>query len=486
VTILPLNPAENATPEALRAFLAQCRDAAVRAGRPKLVSISLAVDALDPLAVLESIFEPAEPHFYTERPGIESAIAGAEVAVAHEAAGPDRFASVQRFIDETLAHTIAVGDVAAPFGGPHFFASFAFRDETEPGEAFPAASVFVPRWQVARAGATTTAVANLRVTADSDLVALSERVWRAHGKFRNFSYAPNAAGSGGAGPAARLASGPGEGAPPPGIQRHETGDYRAAVARGLERIAAGEFRKIVLARAIDLTAGEPLHPLRVLNGLRQRFPGCYSFSRANGRGQSFIGASPERLVRVSKGVLETEALAGSTRRGATASEDAALAAALLASEKDLREQKEVLDDIVARLTPLGLALEVPARPEVRRLANVQHLRTPVRAALPDSVRLLDVLAALHPTPAVGGSPREPAMARIREFEGFPRGLYAGALGWLNARGGGEFFVGIRSALIAGACARVYAGAGIVAGSMPEKEFAETELKFKAMLDALLS
>ena len=471
MTILPLNPADHATSEALHAFLAQCRAAAVRDSRPKLVSISLAVDALDPLAVLESIFEPAEPHFYTERPGIESAIAGAEVAVAHEATGRDRFASVQRFIDETLADTIAVGDVAAPFGGPHFFASFAFHNETEPGEPFPAASVFVPRWQVARAGATTTAVANLLMTAQSDLAALTERVWRAHGKFGRFRYRDSAAAE----TIATIA---------PHFTTRETGDYRVAVARGLARIAAGEFRKIVLARAIELGAAGPLHPLRVLNGLRQRFPDCYSFSRANGRGQSFIGASPERLVRVSKGLLETEALAGSIRRGATASEDAALAAALLASEKDRREQQDVLDDIVARLTPLGLGFDVPPRPEVRRLANVQHLCTPVRAALPESVRLLDVLAALHPTPAVGGSPRGPAMARIRELEGFPRGLYAGTLGWLNSRGGGEFFVGIRSALVEGATARVYAGAGIVAGSTPEKEFAETELKFQAMLDAI--
>src|SRR5947208_13655768 len=119
MTILPLNPAENATPDALRAFLAQCRDAALRSGRPKLVSISLAVDALDPLAVLESIFEPAEPHFYTERPGIESAIAGAEVAFAYAASGPGRFAEVQRWMDAVLAHTIAVAEVSAPLGGPH-------------------------------------------------------------------------------------------------------------------------------------------------------------------------------------------------------------------------------------------------------------------------------------------------------------------------------------------------------------------------------
>lgn len=473
MTILPIHPAENASPEALHAFLAQCRAAAAKAGRPRLVSISLAVDALDPLAVLESIFEPDEPHFYAERPTIETAVAGAEIAAAFEARGVDRFAAVQRWIDATLADAIAVGDVEAPFGGPHFFGGFAFHDEVEAGEPFPAAYAFVPRWQVARAGATTTAVANLMVAPDADLAALGERVWRAHAKFKRFEYRGSGepAAEGDAGPArARFA-------------RSEAGDYRGAVARALARIAAGEFKKIVLARAQDLVADRPLHPLRMLNALRQRFPDCYAFSFTRGGGPSFIGASPERLVRVSRGAIETEALAGSIRRGATASEDGALAAALLRSEKDLREHAEVIDDIAARLRPLGLAPEFPLQPQLRRLANVQHLHTPVQAVMPEGIRLLDVLAAMHPTPAVGGSPRQAAVDRIRDLEGFPRGLYAGALGWLNARGGGEFFVGIRSALIDGRRARLYAGAGIVAGSQPEKEFAETELKFKAMLDA---
>jgi menaquinone-specific isochorismate synthase len=126
------------------------------------------------------------------------------------------------------------------------------------------------------------------------------------------------------------------------------------------------------------------------------------------------------------------------------------------------------------------------KPVLRGLANVQHLHTPVSAALPAGVRLLDALAQLHPTPAVGGSPREAARTQIRALEAFPRGLYGGALGWVDHRGGGEFLVGIRSALIDGVRARAYAGAGIVAGSEPEKEFAETELKFHALLDALLS
>ncbi|MEI6861263.1 MAG: chorismate-binding protein, partial [Verrucomicrobiota bacterium] len=297
MTILPLNPADQASPGALRAFLGECRDAARHDGLTKLVSISLAVDALDPLAVLESIFEPGEPHFYAERPGIASAVAGAEAVLMHNARGPGRFASVQGFIDDTLAHTIAVGDVSAPFGGPHFFTAFAFHDEVEPGEPFPAARVFVPRWQVARAGDTITAVANLLVAPDADLDALTARVWRAHGKFRNFEYGAtgilpvNQSGMGilpmmKHGQDAHATHARGQDARAT-TEYHTTWDYRAAVARALDLVAAGEFQKIVLARALDLTVPRPLHPLRVLHGLRQRFPDCYSFSLAGGHGPSF-------------------------------------------------------------------------------------------------------------------------------------------------------------------------------------------------------
>jgi menaquinone-specific isochorismate synthase len=477
MTILPLNPSANATPEALRAFLAKCRGAAASDGRPRLVSISVEVAPLDPLAVVESIFEPEELHFYAERPAEGWAVAGAEAVLTLTAEGPGRFAECQQFIDDVLERTIAVGEVTRPFGGPHFFGAFAFFNEVEPGEAFPSVRLFVPRWQVSRARDRTIAVANLLVEPGTELDALAGKVWRAHGKFRAFDYsAPDfserPAASGG-GPSAMAEAG-GE------------GSYRRAVARAVGMIEEGRFDKIVLARCQELTAPGRLHPLRVLNGLRQRFPDCYAFSLANGRGQSFIGASPERLLRVEAGMLLTEALAGSAARGRTASEDAALAAALLGDEKELREHRHVLTSIEKRLTPLGLRLEHASWPGLTRLAIVQHLHTPVSAALPPGVRMLEVLAGLHPTPAVGGSPREAACAHIRGLEGFPRGLYGGPVGWIDHRGGGEFFVGIRSALIDGSRARVYAGGGIVAGSEPGKEFAETELKFQALLEALLA
>ncbi|MFH1497017.1 MAG: isochorismate synthase [Verrucomicrobiota bacterium] len=465
---LPINPAENASPEALLAFLSQCRDMARSDGRARLVSISIKVPALDPLAVLESIYEAGELHFYAERPSDLTAIAGAEAVLTHECAGADRFASAKAFVDDVFDRTVAVGAVDAPFGGPHVFAGFAFQDEVADGEPFPAARLFVPRWQVARAGDTTTAVANLLVAPDAELAALAERVWRAHAKFGNVRYRET--------PVMESA--------PLAFTANEVGDYRASVAQALTEIGRGDFQKIVLARALGLTANQPLHPLRVLNGLRERFPECTSFSFADAHGRSFIGASPERLLRVSRGVLETEALAGSTRRGQGAAEDAALGAALLGSEKDRREQRHVLDSIIRRLTPLGVRPEFGDEPGLKKLANVQHLHTPVKAALPAGIHFLDALAALHPTPAVGGSPRGVAVARIRSLEGFDRGLYAGAIGWLNARGGGEFLVGLRSGLVEGEHARLYAGAGIVAGSDPEREFAETDLKFRAMREAL--
>ncbi len=472
--VLPISPVENASPEGLRAFLDQCRAAARAIGRARLVSISLRVDALDPLAVLESIFEPKELHFYVEHPREQLAVAGAEAVISFEAHGADRFVQCQAFIDRTLEDAIAVGDIAAPFGGPHFFAAFSFFDEIEESDPFPAARLFIPRWQVGRRGDETVAVANVLVAPDADLGLLADKIWRAHRKFHRFDYSAADFGNG------VSSRGVAQAAP---VGSDE--DFRDAVRTGLGAIRSGEFRKIVLARAKDVTATDGLHPLAVLNGLRQKFADCYAFSVADGRGRSFIGASPERLLQVAANEFKTTALAGSAPRGRSASEDGALASALLRSEKDQHEHRLVLESMRRRLQPLGLTLEHSETPRILPLANVQHLHTPVRATLPPNVRLLDVLARLHPTPAVGGSPREAACARIRNLEPFSRGLYAGPIGWIDHRGGGEFLVAIRSALVEGKKARVYAGVGVVEGSTPEKEFAETEWKFKALLDALL-
>ncbi len=469
--ILPVNPTENATAESLGAFLAQCSALAKAAGRPQLVSISLAVDHLDPLAVLESIFEPGELHFYAERPAQGFAVAGAEAVLEFTAHGSGRFAEARDYIGQVLAETIAVGPLDEPFAGPHFFFANGFSAEAPAEAPFPALRLFVPRWQVARMGDSTIAVANLLITADAPVDLIAMKVWKAHAKFRAFDY--------------RRAQRKDRPSAPKHVEEAgETGTYQRAVTQALREIAGGGYLKAVLARAQRLTTTEEFHPLGVLNHLRQRFPSCYAFSIGNGKGQSFIGASPERLVRVAGGRMHTEALAGSAPRGESASEDAALARALLQSEKDLREHHLVVGSITRRVADLGLKLEHADQPRLLGLANVQHLHLPISATLPAGVHILDLVARLHPTPAVGGTPREAAVAAIARLEPFARGLYAGPQGWVDHRGGGEFFVGIRSALVDGHTATVYAGAGIVAGSAPEKEFAETELKFKALVEAL--
>jgi len=308
------------------------------------------------------------------------------------------------------------------------------------------------------------------IAANAPVDLIAAKVWKAHAKFHAFDY--------------RRAQRQDRPSAPRLTEEVGNSPYQASVREALREIEHGDYRKIVLSRVRRLTTTEEFHPLGVLNHLRQHFPGCYAFSIANGRGQSFIGASPERLVRVAHGRMHTEALAGSAPRGESASEDAALARALLQSEKDLREHRMVLESILRRIADLGLKVEHAAQPRILGLANVQHLHLPVSAALPEGVHILDLVARLHPTPAVGGTPREPALAAIKRLEPVARGLYAGAQGWVDHRGGGEFFVGIRSALIDGHTATVHAGAGIVAGSDAEKEFAETELKFKALVGAL--
>ncbi|MEZ5278554.1 MAG: isochorismate synthase [Opitutaceae bacterium] len=476
---IPINPQADRSLEALIGFLADCRREALSDGQARLVSVSLDADHLDPLAVLESIYEPSDLHFYLEQPARRMALAGAEAVIMREFSGRERFRDAQRFIRATFDRTIATGDLDSPPAGPRFFCSFSFADGDDPASPFPPATVFVPRWQVVRMGDRFSAVANCLVEVDSDLEALAGRIWRAHGRFRTFGETSprDPAGSRPDVPSiAGTAWDPVDVGPP--------GGYAASVIRALSDIEAGLYRKIVLARAVDLKTETDLHPLAALNRLRVSYPDCFSFSVANGRGQSFIGATPERLVSLSGRRIRTEALAGSARRGNTALEDAIQVRHLLRSEKDLREQRLVMESIRRRLGNLGIQIDETMRVGVLQLSNVQHLHTPIEAELPDGLDLLRLVEELHPTPAVGGTPRDAACRRIAELEPFSRGLYAGPLGWIDADGNGEFVVAIRSALIDGSKARAYAGAGIVEGSDAEREYGETSLKLRALLDNL--
>ncbi len=225
-------------------------------------------------------------------------------------------------------------------------------------------------------------------------------------------------------------------------------------------------------------------PAALFGALREAFGSCFCFCVGTPEG-AFVGASPELLVRRSGGVAATVALAGSARRSADPAVDDHLGEQLLHSDKDRSEHGIVVKRISRRLAPLSVWVEAAPEPMVIKVANIQHLATPIHAQLAESRSALELAGLLHPTPAVGPEPRGAAgEAAIRELEGLERGWYAGPVGWMDPAGDGEFCVALRSALLRDRVAHLYAGAGIVAGSDPASELAETEIKLDALLPLL--
>ncbi|MFE2721853.1 isochorismate synthase DhbC [Kitasatospora sp. NPDC059327] len=264
----------------------------------------------------------------------------------------------------------------------------------------------------------------------------------------------------------------------------EPAAYGEGVTEAVRRLRAGELSKVVLARTLELSAARPLDLPAILQRLARRDPGGYTFAVPAGAGRTLIGASPELLLSRRGATVVANPLAGSVPRAADLGEDVRRAAALLESPKDLHEHAFVVDAIREALAPYCRDLVVPERPTVVRTAAMWHLATTITAELADpAVSALELAAALHPTPAVCGSPTRPARQAIGEIEPFDRGLYAGMVGWGDADGDGEWVVTLRCAEADGRTLRVFAGAGVVADSRPEAELAETSAKFRTFLDA---
>jgi menaquinone-specific isochorismate synthase len=252
--------------------------------------------------------------------------------------------------------------------------------------------------------------------------------------------------------------------------------HMRAVATAVERIRAGHLSKVVLARDLLAVADAPIDTRVLLRRLADRFPSCYTFACAG-----LVGATPELLVRRMGGHVESLVLAGTIARDAG---DESSAETLFASAKDREEHAYAADMVRDALAPLCRELTMPDEPELLRLSNLIHLATPVRGRLGEERSVIDVVAALHPTPAVGGTPTDTALDVIRELEMMERGRYAGPVGWIDARGDGEWGIALRCAQVEGARARLYAGGGIVAGSHPAAELAEAQTKFRAMRYAI--
>jgi isochorismate synthase len=259
--------------------------------------------------------------------------------------------------------------------------------------------------------------------------------------------------------------------------------FRRLVGMFAGAVCRGRIDKVVLARRVGFRSQVELDVPNALRRLAVSAPESttYAFRRD---GRTFLGATPERLVRTEGRRFRTVAVAGTIRRGAGAAEDATLGAALLASEKDREEHAIVVSAIRELLTPVADTLEVAPEPGVMTLRYVQHLVTEISGTLPDAHGLLALGERLHPTPAVGGEPRELALSLVDEHEGFERGWYAGPIGWLGVDGDGELCVALRCGIVDRTRATLFAGCGIVADSDPDQEWEESRIKLRAVISAL--
>ncbi len=396
-------------------------------------------------------------------------VVGGGAADVVTADGPDRFEAVRNRGADLLDGVEPVDSLPAA-ARPRLFGGFAFHDAhgddvDEPWNGFPGAQFVLPAVQV-----TITPDGAWLTTADSG----EEAAGAARTSLDRWRERIAAL------PELRRADPPGISAERPTPDRE---GWRAQVESALGQVRGGDLRKVVLAQSLDVELAADLAVPDVLRRLGETYPDCTLFCVEPVGAGRFFGATPERLVAVEGRDVWTDILAGSTGRGDTVDEDEWLAQDLRTSEKDIHEHEVVLDAVRDQLAPLTLDFETGPR-RVRKLATVQHLQTPVSARLDGDRHVLELVEALHPTPAVGGMPQDPALRTIRETEGFDRGWYAAPVGWFDADGDGEFAVAIRSAVAHGETATLFAGAGIVGDSNPDSEWDELQLKYRPVLDEL--
>lgn len=257
-----------------------------------------------------------------------------------------------------------------------------------------------------------------------------------------------------------------------------------AVTAALGMIERERLEKVVLARTLDVSASPDLDPVDVLERVRRDNPRATVFYFEPQPGHVFLGAAPEVVVVLHGNSFHATAVAGSVGRGSTPAQDERLAQDLLGSPKERREHAIGVDDLIRRVAPLAREVEADPEPHVLRLARIQHLETQIRATVADDQHVLDLLGALHPSAAVCGQPRDAAFAFLGDREPFERGWYAGPVGWFDTAGNGAFAPALRSAVGLAGRWRLFAGAGIVPGSDPAREWEETRIKFQPMLNAL--
>jgi menaquinone-specific isochorismate synthase len=364
-----------------------------------------------------------------------------------------------------------------PRRGARLFGGFAFRDEHEPRgvwTGFPGALFQLPRVELesdgqGRARLTVRGTVPAEGDTGSERDAVEEACRRMARRLASAHESSNE--------------------PRPGLtaRRGETdrASWERAVEETLDAVTEGRIAKAVLARTLDVTPSGNVDPVDVALALWAQNRGAHAFLFEPEPGRPLVGAAPEAVAVLRGSSFHATAVAGSIRSGETSRESRELGLRLLASAKDRAEQRVVVEDMVRRLEPFARDIDVQEEPHVLTFARIQHLETEIRASVPDH-HVLEVVEALHPTPAVCGVPRDEALTFLSEEEPFDRGWYAGPVGWFDEAGEGVFVPALRTAVVSEGRWRLFAGAGIVAGSDPASEWEETGMKFEPVLRALAS
>jgi len=456
--------------------------------RSVLVSYTEQAPYFNLLSAFASARDLAHDTFYWERPDEGHVLVGIGTAVTCSAETVKELASCWRSLMERAHIHSSPADIGSghhQVNGPLCLSGFAFDSSsasTPLWREFPSGLLIVPAILFGQSGASTYLTMNVLIQPPEnaeDQDAGADEI--AH----KVDYARTVLGA-----VERALGGESPAQPDrPQLRRislhdlQSRGSWKHMVEMATTAIQEGAYRKVVLARSVLAEAPEPFIVPSTLADLSRRQKDACVFALSR-RGHTFLGATPERLARVDGTRVETMALAGSAPRSASFDEDTQLGEELLRQKKARTEHAIVAERILEALSPLTTVVHSRARPELLKLANVQHLLTPISGELIPGTSILEVVDALHPTPAVAGEPQSAALDAIRSVEHLDRGWYAGPIGWVGADGSGEFAVALRSALVEKNRATLFAGCGIVAGSDPQAEYDESCWKLQVMLQSL--
>lgn len=446
----------------------------------RLVSYSQPAPGIEPATFLR--YASGRPRFYWHDGRTGVTFAGMGIAADLMAWGEARIGGIQRQAQELFAHAVTL-HTDDPLAAPRLFGGFAFREDFVPDYAwygFNPAHFILPHYQLVQHDQVTWLTINTLLTSDESPAAneaqLREALQQCYDALLAFAASPPPTPT----LAADLPTKPSYTVTYP--MPYET--WAQMIERAKDQFQTGPLQKVVLARVCEVQLPHLVDLDGALAYLQRRYADCYTFLFEPQPHHAFFGATPELLIATHGQQFTTMSLAGSIQRGATPAEDERLAQALLNSAKDRHEHALVVAAVRQRLEPLAADLVIPDAPIVYRLSNIQHLYTPIHGQLRESTGVLPLVETLHPTPALGGSPRDVALAFISAAETVTRGWYAAPVGWIDHNLDGAFGVAIRSAIAQRQRAWLYAGAGIVADSEPQKEWAETGWKFRPIQEAL--